>query len=108
VIAALDSDGQIYLSLVQANTNTKIMEIFLQQLARKLDSESDSWRSQTVWLWDNAPWHANSSMLKFLERMEVQVLYTAPHSFAASPIELLFSAMKATDINPDKLKTGKQ
>lgn len=75
---------------------------------RKLDSESDSWRDQVVWLWDNAPTHANDTTLKLLEKLNVQVLYTGAHSFAASPIELLFSALKATDMNPQHLKMGKQ
>ena len=80
----------------------------MRQLVRKLDSETDSWRDKIVFFWDNARTHANDTTLKLLEKLNVQVLYTGAHSFAASPIELLFSALKATDMNPQRMKMGKQ
>ena len=35
-------------------------------------------------------------------------MFTGPHSYSASPVELLFAHFKADDINPRKLKTGKR
>ena len=37
MIAAVDTDGEVFLSLVQSNSNTKVMEIFMRQLVLKLD-----------------------------------------------------------------------
>ena len=37
MIAGLDSIGNVYLSLVQSNSNNKVMEVFFQQLVKKLD-----------------------------------------------------------------------
>ena len=37
MIVALDTDGRVFLSLVQANSNSKIMDIFIRQLVKKLD-----------------------------------------------------------------------
>ena len=54
VISALDSDGEIFYSLVQGNTNDKIMEIFIQKLVKRLDSIKKEWRKSMVWLFDNA------------------------------------------------------
>ena len=57
MIAGLDTKGQVYLSLVQANNNSQVMEIFFRALVLKLDSERPRWRYDSVVLLDNAPYH---------------------------------------------------
>jgi hypothetical protein len=37
MIAALDNLGGVFISLVQGNSNSKIMEIYFQNLCRKLE-----------------------------------------------------------------------
>ena len=108
MIVGLDSRGAVYLSLVQANSNSKIIEIFLQSLVRKLDKERSNWRKDTVLLWDNAPYHASPATLKVLEGLKIPVLYTGPHSYDASPVELFFAHFKRADVNPRHVKTGKR
>ena len=54
MILGIDTLGSVYLSLVQANSNSKIMEIFIIQLVQMLDFERPGWRKNTVWVWDNA------------------------------------------------------
>ena len=44
VIACLSSLGEVFLSLTQVNTNENIMEIYLHQLASKLDKHKPGWR----------------------------------------------------------------
>jgi hypothetical protein len=44
VITGLDSLGNLYLSLSQANSNSATMEVFLHHLAAKLDRERPGWR----------------------------------------------------------------
>ena len=84
------------------------MEIYFQALARTLDKERPQWRSGTVIMLDNASYHASKSTQAVLEKLQIPVLYTGPHSYAASPIELFFSAFKSQDINPRKIPTGKK
>ena len=57
---------------------------------------------------DNATYHSCSSTLKILEDLGVPVLFTGPHSYSASPVELFFAAFKSSDINPRKAPTGKK
>ena len=57
MILAIDSLGNAYFSLLQCNTNEKIMEIFFKNLVSKLDFERNGWRSDTIILLDNAPYH---------------------------------------------------
>ena len=55
MIAALDTNGQVFFSLVQANSNSEVMDIFFNELAKKLDSDRPGWRKTHVILLDNAP-----------------------------------------------------
>ena len=43
LIAALDTEGRIWFSLTQANTDTDVMTTFLRYLVRELDRESPGW-----------------------------------------------------------------
>ena len=54
MIVAMDTEGEVFLSLVQANSNAKIMEIFIRQLVLKLDARDTNWRNTSVWMMDNA------------------------------------------------------
>lgn len=40
MITALDTNGKVYVSLVQSNSNSKIMEIFFHKLVLKLNQEN--------------------------------------------------------------------
>ena len=56
---------------------------------------------------DNAPYHTCSSSLKLLQKLKIPVLFTGPHSYSASPVELYFAHFKAADVNPRRVQTGK-
>ena len=94
--------------LVQGNTNGKIIEIFLQHLVKKLDVEQPGWRDQMVIVLDNASYHTSSATQNVLREHQIPVCFTGPHSYLAAPIELLFAALKANDINPRHIPTSKQ
>ena len=57
---------------------------------------------------DGAPYHQSVAMLEFYEEHQVPIMFTGPHSYDASPIELFFAAFKSRDINPEQLATGKK
>ena len=54
VIAAIDTEGDMYLSLTQVNTDTPIMKMYLSYLAEALDNDRPDWRENTVILLDGA------------------------------------------------------
>ena len=37
MIAALDTHGQVFYSLIQANNNSEVMEVFFVDLVKRLD-----------------------------------------------------------------------
>ena len=43
-----------------------------------------------------------------LARMDLPVIYSGPYSYGSAPIELMFSALKLGDLNPERLPTGKK
>ena len=57
MIAAIDTEGQLYLSLTQFNTDSDVMLMFMSRLAVLLSEERSDWRQDTYWLLDNAPYH---------------------------------------------------
>jgi hypothetical protein len=43
MIAGIDTKGNIYFSLVQSNSNSKIIELFFTHLVKKLDNIKPNW-----------------------------------------------------------------
>ena len=58
-------------------------------------------------LLDNASYHVSNSAFEIYKKFKIKTIFTGPYSYDAAPIELLFAAFKADDINPRKVKTGK-
>ena len=67
LIVALDSEGKIYASLLQANSDTDTMVLFLTELIKTLDYEDRNWRTNSVLVWDNAGYHQAGEVLTLLE-----------------------------------------
>lgn len=65
-IAALDTDGKVYLALTQVNTDSNVMLAFLSRLAITLTSEGGDWRSSTVFVLDGAPYHKSNETRKHI------------------------------------------
>ena len=57
MITGLDTRGNVYLSALQANSNSSIMEMFFVRLLEVLDSKDRNWRSNHLILMDGAPYH---------------------------------------------------
>ena len=108
MITALDTRGSIYISLLQANSNSNVMEMFYSEFLKILDKKQKNWRVCTIILQDGAPYLGSTKMLDFYEVNQVPVMFTAPHCYDGSPIELFFAAFKSNDINPNRLPLGKR
>ena len=122
MIAALDTNGQVFFSLVQANSNSEVMEIFFNELVKRLDADRPGWRKTHVILLDNAPCkyilfgiltffkidHKSADTLKLFQQLNITIIFTGPHSYDAAPCELLFAAFKSVDVNPRHVPTGKK
>jgi len=108
IIAALDTLGNAYITLTQANSNNKTIEIYLHQLAAKLDKERPNWRNDSILIGDNAPYHVSASTLQVMRDLRIPILFLGPHSYDIAVCEMFFSFMKSTHLNPTYMPTGKK
>ena len=84
------------------------MEAFYTHLIKMLEKKHKNWGEDHIFLMDNAPYHTSAPMMEFYKKHEMPIMFTGPHSYAASPIELFFAAFKRDDVNPNQLALGKQ
>jgi hypothetical protein len=106
-IAAIDSNGHVYLSLTQSNSNSRMMGVYLRHLSSKLDRDRPGWRTNSVIIVDNASYHYSTATLRICRELQLPLMFTGPFSYAVSPVELLWSLLKRKDINPDRLPLSK-
>ena len=57
MIVAVDTEGNVYSSLTQFNTDSSVMLMFLSRLAQQLTKETPDWRENTIFIFDNASYH---------------------------------------------------
>jgi hypothetical protein len=107
MIAALDTDGRLYMSLTQFNTDADVMLMFLSRLANQLSSEDKNWRDNTIWLFDNASYHRAKDVKEHLCKLGVKTMLSGQYSFEAAPIERFFGYFKQDQLNPERLRTTK-
>lgn len=108
MIAALDTEGRIYIALTQTNTDTDVMTTFLTRLAMVLTAEDKEWRRNTVLLLDGAKYHTCAATKATLKSLCCDYMISAPYSYDAAPIELFFGYFKQAQLNPTNEKTGKR
>ena len=53
LITAFDTNGKLWWALTQANTDTNVMSMFINQLVRLLDLDQPGWEEESVILLDN-------------------------------------------------------
>ena len=108
MILALDTKGNVYLTLAQANSNSAMMELFFRGLTARLNMERPNWRRDTVIFVDGAKYHQSVDFLKVAADLRLPYMLLGPHSYDAAPCELVFAHFKKDDINPRHVPTGKK
>jgi hypothetical protein len=108
LIAALDTEGRVYYSLTQANTDQNIMLAFLIGLMHQLDLENPEWREDTIFLLDGAKYHVGSDIRTYMRKLELEVMWSAPYSYSTAPIEMVYAVLKFGELNPEGIPTGKK
>ena len=108
MILGLDTRGNVFLALAQANSNSDMMELYFRGLAARLDQERPQWRRDTVIFVDGAKYHQSVQFLKVAAELRLPYMVLGPHSYNAAPCELVFAHFKKVDVNPRKVGTGKK
>ena len=108
MIVAVDTEGDVYISLTQVNTDTSIMKIYLYQLAQQLDIDRPGWRENTIIQFDNAKYHKGVEIQEFMKRLGMEIIYTEPRSYDGCVAELFFAWFKSANLNPFDKPMGKK
>ena len=108
MILGLDTLGNVYVSLAQANSNSQMMELYFRALAQRLDQQRPQWRRDTVIIVDGAKYHQSRDFLQVAAELRLPYMLLGPHSYDAAPCELVFAHFKKADINPRHVPSGKK
>ena len=108
MIAAIDNCGNVWFTLSHSNTDSNMIALFLLKLSKTLDSEQPGWSDNTVFLWDNASYHASERTEATIKQLGLTVLFSGPYSYSAAPIEMMFGGLKFGELNHDNQTTGKR
>ena len=69
MIAALDTGGKIWFCLQHATTDSDVIALFFKHLVGVLDDQEPGWQDNTVFLWDNAPYHQSHETQQLVRRL---------------------------------------
>jgi transposase len=84
-----------------------VKALFLTKLCEALDLDRPDWRETSVMLMDNAPYNVKDECIAHIRRLNIPMVFNAPYSFDASPVELFFSYFKHGTIVDPNVPTGK-
>ena len=59
LLAAIDTEGQVYIALTQRNTDTDVMKLYIWHLVQILEKEDKDFRENIVIQLDGARYHTN-------------------------------------------------
>lgn len=105
---AICTQGKLYCSLLQLNTDQNVFCVFISKLVAKLTSEDRNWRDNSLILIDGARYQTSDESIRYMKSLGLKVCISAPYSYASAPIEYAFAYFKNTNLNPDRRKTGKR
>ena len=107
MIVALDNLGDLYLSVLQANTNRYTFCEYVSHLILQLDRDRPGWREDTVWQLDCAKWHLTEEVKQLFGKHQVPVVVSAPYSYDWAVVELFFAMWKRGELNMQRLAVTK-
>ena len=94
MICAVTPDGDAMFVLVKGSTNQFVFMDFLQKMRKELDKRDPDWRKDHVVILDNCALHKTPKVLQYLDNWSMPHKFTAPASFKANPIEMVFAHFK--------------
>ncbi len=101
VLLAVSSSGATYIQFLEGNNNEASVSSFFIALARELDCSTPGWRSTHVLVLDNCTSHKTPLVRAVLLAEGFTVLFGAPASYLAMPVERVFALMKKRHYDAD-------
>ena len=79
IIAAVSSNGDFMYTINSGKNNSSTFMLFLIKLSNYLDSIRPNWRSNTILMVDNAPYHRSKLIMSKYEQLKVPILFLGPY-----------------------------
>ena len=98
LLLAVSQDGLRIFRFIQGTHNTWTFLAFMLEMISMLDVEVKDWRERYIVVLDNCPAHASEISMRVLTFLRVPLMFTAPASYAALPVEGIFAGLKALDL----------
>ena len=57
---------------------------------------------------DGAKYHTGTEVRQYMRKLKIDVIWSAPYSYDAAAIELVFAHLKLGNLNPEDCPTGKK
>jgi transposase len=99
VIGAATSTGEFYFTVNQGKNNSETFNLFLLKLVKLLDQQNTFWRSDSILMIDNAPYHKSRLSLYTYDQLRLPVMFLGPYQFNMAPVENVFSFIKNRNLN---------
>ena len=64
LIIAVTNYGDCYYSMSQTNTNSELMELFINHLVENLEKQDPNFRKKSCVIMDNAAYHSSTDFLR--------------------------------------------
>lgn len=94
ILVAVSLMGDIFFQYLNGNNNETSVASFFIMLAEELSNVREDWRTNYVLVLDNCSCHKTPMVRQVLRNIGFKVLYTAPASYLAMPVELVFGRIK--------------
>ena len=108
MITAIDTDGRVWFALSHANTDSRMMALFLHSLIEAMDAELPGYSDSITILFDNAKYHQSQETRDVIKALGIRLIFSGPYSYSSAVAEYLFGGLKTSEINPDHLPTTKR
>ena len=79
LIAAIDTLGEIYLSIMQANGDTETFCLFMAALIKRLEIDRPGFRENHCFILDGAPSHTSDTAKVFLSNLRIKIFLLSPY-----------------------------
>ena len=79
IIAAVTSEGRFMFTINSGKNNSNTFMLFLIKLSNYLDSVNGKWRSNTIIMIDNAPYHRSKLMMEKYELLKMPLMFLGPY-----------------------------
>lgn len=79
IIGGVSSKGDFYYTINLGTNNSETIWYFLLKLCNHLNRQDKDWRSKTILMIDNAPYHRSNFLMDNYRRLKIPIMFLGPY-----------------------------